>query len=906
MLALSKAGLYDNLYSAETLSKKPTKPSKSKKKDKAKEATGSNQQPTPAKPPPSERIDIPTPKPIPQRITLESLSRDQPPTRRIPQAPPPERRHELEKDLPVVFCRAQHSYQAETSSGLSFEKGDVMKLISKHDSGWWDVLAGQKRGWVPSNYVTIFEDDEDVFHFSEPESPPTSPEYSGWTSESSYFSESPDTSPTIESRLSSDSMCFPPGLMDIIRMYDPEATYPSEWRKSSLSSDSQGTVLGGRLYESSLISFPNDSKSTLKGGSSSRASLDFSVLSDRVQPQDQLLFDPRVYSVDKLDKNVWYMDPTYTFPDIVVDEDGSIRGGTLPALVERLTAHDQLADRTFTRAFLMTFKTFTSADGLVDALIQRFRIIPPPGMSSSEHEKWAWLKQHIVQVRVLNVFKHMVQDGEILETEDLHVIDKIQMFLQWNDVEHLDAAKVLTDLIQRRRSGKFRTLVSTKSSIPPAPSLPKAGKRIKFLAVEPLELARQLTIIEAEMFQRIRPNECLNRARFNNGNTDNIALVIQMSNKISEWVAELILSKDDPWKRGQIVKHCISTADRCRKLTNFSTMFAIVSGLNGPPIRRLQETWGHVSKRSMDQLTACETILDSKKNFSNYRQLMARVVPPCVPFIGVFLTTLQFVQDGNLDELPSGVINFRKRQKFADVIGDIKRWQAYAYNFQRVPQILDFIQEELMRFGNEGSSSDRFWDLSLEREPRGGGEENGLMVQDSWFLSAGREMPKEWVNDEACAFCRIIRGELAASVVYETDRVIAILDILPLREGHTLVIPKYHCSRVSELPAEFAGATGEAVSKVAQALTKALDHTGLNVVCNQEYAQVVPHVHYHVIPAPGLDKVQAAAKASASGAGEPKVDLKDLKSMHRIEFESRSELDDDDAVDFVKRVKAHL
>lgn len=80
-------------------------------------------------------------------------------------------------------------------------------------------------------------------------------------------------------------------------------------------------------------------------------------------------------------------------------------------------------------------------------------------------------------------------------------------------------------------------------------------------------------------------------------------------------------------------------------------------------------------------------------------------------------------------------------------------------------------------------------------------------------------------------------------------------DILPLREGHTLVIPKIHHSRVSELPTEYAAATGEAISKVAAALTKgessippalsvsnrttiALGKTGLNVVCNQEYAQV--------------------------------------------------------------------
>jgi HIT domain len=97
------------------------------------------------------------------------------------------------------------------------------------------------------------------------------------------------------------------------------------------------------------------------------------------------------------------------------------------------------------------------------------------------------------------------------------------------------------------------------------------------------------------------------------------------------------------------------------------------------------------------------------------------------------------------------------------------------------------------------------------------------------------------------------------------------IDILPLRKGHTLVIPKIHQSRISELPPDYAASVGEAVSKVADALTKsmytkhygvllcrsaicsatlihshgslvALQNSALNVVCNQEYAQAVPHV----------------------------------------------------------------
>ena len=67
-------------------------------------------------------------------------------------------------------------------------------------------------------------------------------------------------------------------------------------------------------------------------------------------------------------------------------------------------------------------------------------------------------------------------------------------------------------------------------------------------------------------------------------------------------------------------------------------MIAIVSGLNSPPIRRLKRTWDQINPRFMTMLGACEMTIDSNKNFSNYRSLLQRITPPCVPFVGMFDT----------------------------------------------------------------------------------------------------------------------------------------------------------------------------------------------------------------------------------------------------------------------------
>ncbi|TFK40693.1 HIT-like protein [Crucibulum laeve] len=169
----------------------------------------------------------------------------------------------------------------------------------------------------------------------------------------------------------------------------------------------------------------------------------------------------------------------------------------------------------------------------------------------------------------------------------------------------------------------------------------------------------------------------------------------------------------------------------------------------------------------------------------------------------------------------------------------------------------------------------------------------------------GREPAPSWKQDLTCPFCRIIDNELPSNKVYEDDHVIAFLDIMPLRRGHTLVVPKPHISRLSELPPEFAAATGVAVSKIARALTEALDNTGLNVVCNQEYAQAVPHVHYHIIPAPVFGASAPTSIENTDDAVGGRAPLT-RREMHQKEFEAREELDDDEAEELVAKIRARL
>ncbi|KAJ6585715.1 ras guanine nucleotide exchange factor domain-containing protein [Mycena capillaripes] len=433
----------------------------------------------------------------------------------------------------------------------------------------------------------------------------------------------------------------------------------------------------------------------------------------------------------------WYLQPTYNPLEIAIDPDGSVRAGTVTALVERLTAHEQ-SDPTFIKSFLITFKSFTTVDDLFDFLVRRFWIQPPPGLTQAEREEWGKLKQHVIQIRVLNTFKSMVVDDDVLEKDDLFILDRMKEFITTEEVVRFPAAKQLLILIERAQKGGDSTIkmVTPPQGVPPPPLMPKSNKKLRLLDIEPLELARQLTIMESQLYQRIRPMECLQRAREHRQRTeniDNITVIVQTKS---------VLSSEDSRQRAGIIKHLISVAERCRALNNFSTMAAITAGLNSPPINRLKRTWGRVNQRYMAQLAACEMTIDWNKNFAKYRSMMTSVIPPCVPFIAVFLSTLQFIE-GNPDNLPapgekegagSTLVNFQKRQKVSEVINDIKRWQV-PFNFHVIPSIQAYIEESIYSLSDTKESSEHFWTMSLEREPRERQDEKmARLLQESGFL----------------------------------------------------------------------------------------------------------------------------------------------------------------------------
>lgn len=111
------------------------------------------------------------------------------------------------------------------------------------------------------------------------------------------------------------------------------------------------------------------------------------------------------------------------------------------------------------------------------------------------------------------------------------------------------------------------------------------------------------------------------------------------------------------------------------------------------------------------------------------------------------------------------------------------------------------------------------------------------------------------MND--CIFCKIIKGEIPSYKIYEDEKTYAFLDIASDCEGHTLVIPKAHCTNVLDCDVEDIKATIAAVQKIAKHYVEDCGYDGVNIVnaTGKAAQQSVFHLHFHIYPRKNNDGV---------------------------------------------------
>ncbi|KAI1269377.1 RasGEF domain-containing protein [Xylariaceae sp. FL1019] len=491
-----------------------------------------------------------------------------------------------------------------------------------------------------------------------------------------------------------------------------------------------------------------DSESSLISQTSTRATTPDSTLAPKTQPS---LSDLSTAASTTLSEEVEEVESKIlekTFAhELMFNKEGHVVGGSLPALVERLTTHETTPDAVFVSAFYLTFRLFCTPIKLAEVLIERFdHVGDSPSIASA------------VRLRVYNVLKGWLEFHWRDQT-DSQAIALIAHFAEFKLGPVIPSAgKRLTELVQRVSSAEYtplsrlvssmgKTNTSTAVFVPADVPIPPSnlsrsqqnlltnwkmgGSCPSILDFDPLEIARQLTMKQMAVFCSILPEELLGSQWMKKGGVEspNVKSMSGFSNDLSNLVADTILHHSEVKKRAAMIKQWIKIASQCLELNNYDGLMAIICSLNSSIISRLRKTWDMVSPKRRELFKTLQAIVEPSNNNKVLRARLQGHVPPCLPFLGMFLTDLTFVDIGNpaTKQLPGvgpnghglTVVNFDKHSRTAKIIGDLQRFQL-PYRLAELPDMQEWLQAQITRVKELDQSNVQvsYYRKSLLLEPR--------------------------------------------------------------------------------------------------------------------------------------------------------------------------------------------
>uniref|UniRef100_A0A674AK74 Son of sevenless homolog 2 (Drosophila) n=1 Tax=Salmo trutta TaxID=8032 RepID=A0A674AK74_SALTR len=452
------------------------------------------------------------------------------------------------------------------------------------------------------------------------------------------------------------------------------------------------------------------------------------VLQHEEQAQPLRLPSPELYrfAVHDSEENIVFEDRVQSKTGIPI-----IKAGTVVKLIERLTYH-MYADPNFVRTFLTTYRSFCKPQELLRLLIDRIEIPEPEPTEADKQALWngdqpmaaelqRFRREYVqpVQLRVLNVFRQWVEH-HFYDFENNPELRGKSM-RKW--VESIN--KIIKRKMQTQSNGVSHNITFESPPPPIEWHISRLGQTDTFdlMTLHPIEIARQLTLLESELYRAVRPSELVGSVwtkEDKENNSPNLLRMIRHTTNLTLWFEKCIVEAENLDERVAVLTRVIEILQVFQELNNFNGVLEVVSAINSVPVYRLDHTFEAVPERKKRILE--EAVELSQDHFKKYLAKLKSINPPCVPFFGIYLTNILKTEEGNPDFLKrhgKELINFSKRRKVAEITGEIQQYQNQPYCL-KVQQDIKRFFESLNPMGSLGEKefSDYLFNKSQEIEPR--------------------------------------------------------------------------------------------------------------------------------------------------------------------------------------------
>ncbi|XP_065646939.1 ras-specific guanine nucleotide-releasing factor RalGPS2 isoform X7 [Hydra vulgaris] len=237
------------------------------------------------------------------------------------------------------------------------------------------------------------------------------------------------------------------------------------------------------------------------------------------------------------------------------------------------------------------------------------------------------------------------------------------------------------------------------------------------LKVQPEDIANQLTLIDLPLFQKIGPEEltsCKWTSKTKFDYCPNVVNYTKRFNHVSFWITREVLGSNTAKNRAEKIVYFIKVAKKLLDLNSLNCLKAVVSGLNSTPIYRLSKTWNLIPKRDKEKLDRLSDLLSEDNNREKFRTYLSTVKLPCIPYLGMYLTDLTYI---NTIHPSTGGLDYQRSNKMNEILRIIADFQQSQYDIKEKSHIVTYLNsvkyiDELQKFMEDDN-----YKLSLQIEP---------------------------------------------------------------------------------------------------------------------------------------------------------------------------------------------